>query len=225
MLAVSGGMVASFGLPASAEAVQPQAAPPAGGVPAAGDAATPVALAAPAAGTAVAAPAFGKIGFTAVKKKVILPRVDLLSRVVVRAPTARVSRSADRRPLASSSPSRTSSYRSVAPAASGVLGIAASLLGIPYVYGGSTPAGFDCSGFTSYVFRQVGISLPRTAAAQQAAATRVSSPQPGDLVFYGYPAYHVGIYAGNGMMYDSPRTGLSSGLRRIFSGSVSYGRP
>jgi len=105
------------------------------------------------------------------------------------------------------------------------LAIAASLSGIPYVYGGSTPAGFDCSGFTMYIFAKVGISLPRTAAGQQAAATPVSNPQPGDLVFFGYPAYHVGIYAGNGMMYDSPRTGLSSGLRAIWSSSATYGRP
>ncbi|WP_235585584.1 C40 family peptidase, partial [Serinicoccus chungangensis] len=67
----------------------------------------------------------------------------------------------------------------------GVLGVAAGLVGTPYQWGGSTPAGFDCSGFTSYVFAAVGISLPRTAAAQQAAATPVSNPQPGDLVFYG----------------------------------------
>ena len=90
------------------------------------------------------------------------------------------------------------------PGSAGVLGIAASLAGIYYVYGGTTTAGFDCSGFTQYVFAQVGISLPRTSQAQQAAATPVSNPQPGDLVFFGYPAGHVGIYAGNGMMWDSP---------------------
>ncbi|CCH77683.1 Protein p60 (fragment) [Nostocoides japonicum T1-X7] len=135
-----------------------------------------------------------------------------------------MSRSSTRHAVSTKSSSNRS-YSSSKPAAGGVLGIAASLSGIYYVYGGSTPAGFDCSGFTSYVFRQVGISLPRTAAGQQAAATRVSSPQPGDLVFFGYPAYHVGIYAGNGMMYDSPTTGKTTGLHKIWSSNVTYGRP
>ncbi|MDQ6714737.1 MAG: C40 family peptidase, partial [Actinomycetota bacterium] len=91
--------------------------------------------------------------------------------------------------------------------------------------GGTTPSGFDCSGYTSYVFREAGISLPRTAEAQRQAATPVSNPQPGDLIFFGYPAYHVGIYAGPGKLYDSPRTGSYSGLKSIWtSKDVSYGR-
>lgn len=106
----------------------------------------------------------------------------------------------------------------------GVLGIAASYVGVPYYLGGTTPSGFDCSGYTSYVFNQVGISLPRTAAQQQAHATPVSNPQPGDLVFWGYPAWHVGIYAGNGMVYDAgnPSTGVV--YRSVFSGVSGYGR-
>ena len=112
-----------------------------------------------------------------------------------------------------------------APAAGGVLAIAAQFAGLPYVYGGSTPAGFDCSGFTMYVFGKAGISLPRTAAAQQAAVTPVSDPQPGDLVFFGSPAWHVGIYAGNGMMWDSPRTGSVVSKRPVFGGVSGYGRP
>jgi cell wall-associated NlpC family hydrolase len=105
-----------------------------------------------------------------------------------------------------------------------VLGVAASLAGIYYVYGGNTTAGFDCSGFTQYVFRKRGISLPRTAEAQRRAATRVSNPQPGDLVFMGSPAYHVGIYAGNGMMWDSPRTGKAVSKRAIWSSSATFSR-
>jgi len=106
-----------------------------------------------------------------------------------------------------------------------VIGIAASLAGTPYVYGGDSTSGFDCSGFTQYVFARAGISsLPRTAEEQRQATTRVSAPAVGDLVFFGAPAYHVGIYAGNGMMWDSPHTGMSVGLRSIFSSSASYGR-
>ncbi len=108
--------------------------------------------------------------------------------------------------------------------ASGVVNIARGLLGIPYVYGGSTPAGFDCSGFTQYVFGKAGISIPRTASAQQRAATRVSNPKPGDLVFFGSPAWHVGIYTGNGKMIDSPRSGKSTSERSVFSGVSGYGR-
>ncbi len=90
---------------------------------------------------------------------------------------------------------------------------------------GSSPStGFDCSGYTAYVFRQVGVELPRSASAQQAATTPVGNPQPGDLVFWGYPAYHVGIYAGDGMVYDSGRPGLPSQLRPVFSGVSEHGR-
>ncbi|WP_409484868.1 C40 family peptidase [Arsenicicoccus dermatophilus] len=106
----------------------------------------------------------------------------------------------------------------------GILGTAASLSGIYYRWGGTTRAGFDCSGFVGYVFRAHGISLPRTAAQQQRATRRVSNPRPGDLVFFGSPAYHVGIYAGGGMMYDAPRTGRTTGLHAIWSSRVTYGR-
>ena len=75
-----------------------------------------------------------------------------------------------------------------------------------------------------YVFGKAGISIPRTASAQQRAATPVSDPKPGDLVFFGSPAWHVGIYTGNGMMIDSPRAGKSTSERAIFSGVSGYGR-
>ena len=90
----------------------------------------------------------------------------------------------------------------------GVVGIAMQYLGIPYVYGGSSPSGFDCSGFTSYVFAQVGVSLPRTAAAQYGSGTPVdrSQLQPGDLVFFNGLG-HVGIYVGGGSFIHSPHTG------------------
>lgn len=114
---------------------------------------------------------------------------------------------------------------SPAPAASSnVIEIAKQYIGTPYVYGGSTPAGFDCSGFTQYVFAKAGKSIPRVTTAQQAAATPVSSPQPGDLVFFGSPSWHVGIYVGDGMMIDSPRTGSSVSIRPIFDGVSGYGR-
>ncbi len=79
---------------------------------------------------------------------------------------------------------------------------AVSLVGCPYVYGGTTTSGFDCSGFTQYCARQKGITIQRTATAQLQNGTKVSRDelQPGDLVFFGYgsTASHVGIYIGDG---------------------------
>ena len=73
------------------------------------------------------------------------------------------------------------------------------------MYGGAAPGGFDCSGFTTYVFSQVGVSLPHGATSQLSRGTEVSRSdlQPGDLVFFSdgsYPASHVGIYVGDGWM-------------------------
>ena len=107
---------------------------------------------------------------------------------------------------------------------SSILATARSLKGTPYRWGGTTPAGFDCSGFTSYVFRQHGKTLPRTAEQQRRAATRVSTPRVGDLVFFGAPAYHMGIYAGNGKLVDAGSSGGSVRERSIWTSNVSYGR-
>lgn len=106
---------------------------------------------------------------------------------------------------------------------SNVVSIAKRYIGVPYVWGGSTPRGFDCSGFTSYVYRQAGHSLPRTAATQARFVKRISNPRPGDLVFNGFPAYHVGIYVGGGKMIDSAHPGTRVSVHSTW-GSVYYGR-
>lgn len=85
---------------------------------------------------------------------------------------------------------------------SSAVSIAYQYLGVPYVYGGASPSGFDCSGFTMYVYNQLGISLPHGATPQLKYGTYVSRSelQPGDLVFFSdgsYPASHVGIYVGD----------------------------
>jgi cell wall-associated NlpC family hydrolase len=82
-------------------------------------------------------------------------------------------------------------------------------LGKPYVWGAAGPNGFDCSGLTMYVWARAGVSLPHSAAAQYGAGTPVSRAdlQPGDLVFFGSPIYHVGIYVGGGNMIEAPHTG------------------
>lgn len=96
-----------------------------------------------------------------------------------------------------------------APAPSGnVLSIAAQYTYVnTYTWGGTTPeGGFDCSGFTQYVFNKAGKSIPRTSSAQYARSTKISNPQPGDLVFFsgnGAGITHVGIYTGGGQFIGS----------------------
>ena len=85
---------------------------------------------------------------------------------------------------------------------SSAVSIAYQYMGVPYVYGGASPSGFDCSGFTMYVYAQLGVSLPHGATPQLNYGTYVSRSelQPGDLVFFSdgsYPASHVGIYVGD----------------------------
>lgn len=104
-----------------------------------------------------------------------------------------------RRPVTNDLPSRSFP----ASLAKKILNYAASFLGTRYVYGGSSPRGFDCSGFVQYVFQSAGFNLPHNAAAQAGYGTPVEkgSLQPGDLVFFSYYGSkginHVGIYAGN----------------------------
>lgn len=93
-----------------------------------------------------------------------------------------------------------------------VLQAARSAIGAPYRYGGSTPQGFDCSGLAQYAYREAGIAIPRTAAAQQRASTRVAREalQPGDLVFFATGRDgidHVGVYAGAGRFVHAPSSG------------------
>ncbi|HEX5468380.1 MAG TPA: NlpC/P60 family protein [Gaiellaceae bacterium] len=91
---------------------------------------------------------------------------------------------------------------------SGVVSIALSYLGVPYVWAGASPSGFDCSGFTMYVYAQVGVSLPHNAAMQYGLGHAVSRDQlaPGDLVFFNGLS-HVGLYIGGGRFVHAPHTG------------------
>jgi cell wall-associated NlpC family hydrolase len=90
----------------------------------------------------------------------------------------------------------------------GVVGIAMQYLGVPYRWGGASPSGFDCSGFTMYVYAQVGISLPHYTGSQWGMGSPVSRDQlqPGDLVFFNGLG-HVGIYVGGGNFIHAPHTG------------------
>ena len=251
-LAAAGGLVAAFALPAHAAPVHRTSTTAPGAERSTTTTAPPAsalapAVVAPETTAPVAVETVGVVGVRAVAKPKPKPRPKPRPApepkahpvaVTVQSRTSTASGTTSRASGTTSRPGRTRSTGPVSrshtrstpvqpkpvQSSSRVVTIARSLLGIPYVYGGSTPSGFDCSGFTKYVFGKAGISLPRTASAQQRAATRVSHPRPGDLVFFGSPAYHVGIYTGNGKMIDSPRRGKSTSERAVFSGVSGYGR-
>ncbi|WP_160719087.1 C40 family peptidase [Bacillus sp. USDA818B3_A] len=93
-----------------------------------------------------------------------------------------------------------------------VINEANKYIGTPYLWGGNTPAGFDCSGYTSYVFAKVGITIPRTAATQWSGLKPVTTPNPGDLVFfetYAPGPSHVGIYLGNNKFIQAGSNGVA----------------
>lgn len=117
--------------------------------------------------------------------------------------------------------------------------LAARYIGVPYLWGGTTPQGFDCSGLVQFVYGLTGVKLPRTSEEQAKIGLTVpySQAQPGDLLIYSYstPSDHVGIYAGGGQQIDAPRPGrtveqaavdtahLTSVIRPFTGGGTSSG--
>jgi hypothetical protein len=90
-----------------------------------------------------------------------------------------------------------------------ILAYAKAQIGKPYLWGGAGPDRFDCSGLTMRAYEQVGIKLPHFAESQRHAAhgVNVTHPSPGDIVFFGAPAHHCGIYIGGSQMIAAPHTG------------------
>ncbi|MFJ7153261.1 C40 family peptidase [Streptomyces sp. NPDC100445] len=116
-----------------------------------------------------------------------------------------------------------------------ILGVARQAIGTPYVWGGGnssgpTLGGFDCSGLAQFAYKKgAGIDIPRVTGAQQAKANRIqeSAAKPGDLVFFGSPAYHVGIVSSPGKMIHAPHTGAvvrEESISAVRPGPVTYGR-
>lgn len=138
-----------------------------------------------------------------------------------RATATTTSRTAARTATATAAPAATNAPIPQSVAGNAVLEIAARYVGVPYVSGGSSPVGFDCSGFVSYVYAQLGVSLPRTSSGIKAAATVISrdQAQPGDLI---WSPGHISIYAGGNQQIDSPRPGKTVQFRAIWQSSPVF---
>jgi cell wall-associated NlpC family hydrolase len=110
-----------------------------------------------------------------------------------------------------------------------VLSQAKKLKGKPYRYGGSTPSGFDCSGYVQYVYKKAGKKIGRTSGAQLGAGKTVpkSKKKPGDILIFqrGGTAYHSAIYAGDGKMWEAQKTGVPVGKHKIWSSGYVVRRP
>jgi cell wall-associated NlpC family hydrolase len=251
VLAVSGGLVAGVGLPA-------QAAPSTTDEPTTASLALPTLATAPDAvvDQAVTAPATAQVHFerTAVSPSLrkaadaagtaqAAKTVAAVSRSLARAAygqqladAQKAARDADQRraaPRVSRSSNRTSPAPAPVPTngsrGAAAVSIAMRYLGVPYRYGGTSPRGFDCSGFTQYVYAQLGVNLPRVAAAQYGATRRVSrsEAQPGDLIFFftGGGISHVAIYVGGNRMIAAPHSGTVVQVQDIYSANIAFGRP
>ena len=117
----------------------------------------------------------------------------------------------------------------LAPGAAGAVQAAEREIGVPYVWGGNTPAGFDCSGLVQWSYAQVGISLPHYSGAQYEDTTHIplADIEPGDLLFYGPGgSEHVAMYVGGGSMIEAPYTGASVWITGVRTGDgfVGVGR-
>ncbi|EPC55099.1 C40 family peptidase [Lacticaseibacillus paracasei] len=129
---------------------------------------------------------------------------------------------------ASASQAPASNNSSVSVSGGSIASNAAKYIGVPYVYGGTSPSGFDCSGLIYYAAKEAGISLPRTSQAQSTLGSyvSVSDLKAGDLVFWGGvgSAYHVGIYIGGGQYLHAPAPGQSVTIQSMAYFAPSFGR-
>jgi cell wall-associated NlpC family hydrolase len=107
----------------------------------------------------------------------------------------------------------------------GVAGVAGRYLGVPYVLGGESPSGFDCSGLVAYVYAQFGIRLPHSSSAQARIGTRIarSAALPGDVVVMDGGS-HVGIYVGGGRMIHAPKPGRAVSVEAIYDSNYYFVR-
>ena len=211
VVAASGGLVMTMALPASAVESAPQNLP-------AVDVSALTADARQALSTSPVVTVPGDAGWTFTAPTITVTANPKAEPVVVRAAPA-ASRSAARAAVTAASPAAAAVPQSVAGNA--VLEVAARYIGVPYVLGGTTPDGFDCSGFTGYVYAQLGINLPRASTDQRDAGVEVSraDARPGDLI---WSPGHIGIYAGGNTQIDSPRPGKTVQFRDIWQSNPIF---
>ena len=164
---------------------------------------------------AVSVPADAEWKFDVPQITIVKAEVKAEKAPVRIAPSRSVRTATSRSVARAAAPAFASGNVPQAVAGNAVLEIAARYVGVPYRSGGKTPAGFDCSGFTSYVYGQLGIYLPSISSAQRYAGVEVSraDAKPGDII---WTPGHVGIYAGGNMQIDSPRPGLTIQFRGIW---------
>jgi cell wall-associated NlpC family hydrolase len=132
-------------------------------------------------------------------------------------------------PALASTASGSASYATGATYATGdaIVNDAKQYLGIPYVWGGESTTGMDCSGLVQQTMKDLGITVPRTAAEQQQVGTAVPSlaqAEPGDLVFFGNPAHHVAIYLGNNQIIQAPQSGETVSIANLTETPTSIRR-
>lgn len=140
---------------------------------------------------------------------------DILSAVIANIPSSTTTTSGGGRTIPSGTRRRIPESPPPSSAASRILRNADAYVGVPYVWGGTTPKGFDCSGFTKYIFAKSGITLPRTSREQVRAGSGIPADfrylRPGDLMMFAEPGEaisHVAIYVGNGrIIHSSGSTG------------------
>ncbi|MGT2426160.1 C40 family peptidase [Amnibacterium kyonggiense] len=107
-----------------------------------------------------------------------------------------------------------------------VFNTAKQYIGVPYVFGGADPSGFDCSGFVMFVYAQYGVSLPHSVHLQDAIGTPISEAdaEPGDVVIFNNGDYHDGFYAGNGMILHAPYPGARVRIQKLWTSDVHFVR-
>ncbi|WP_407650294.1 C40 family peptidase [Cellulomonas edaphi] len=187
------------------------------------DALTASAKAVLASGPVVSAPADAKWTIDSPIVKAVKPEVKKVVVVETREAAPQVSRSTLRSTASSDSSNDDVANNPIPQSVSGnaVLEVAARYVGTPYVYGGAAPGGFDCSGFVSYVYKQLGISLPRSSSGIRGVGHVISRSEakPGDLI---WTPGHIAIYAGGNQQIDSPRPGKTIQFRGIWQSNPTF---